>query len=155
MFAQARLCSSELSLSFRLFHISRSALYCILILSKVATKSSELGFFAEDLPDDLADVVPTVVMQEPPIDIPFYLGNRAHVDFVDLDGRIFEKHQSRGGGKAKQRIIDGKVRSTGIQEYQMIFGLIRHYGACVRRHVLWCIRLRFEVRNVQEGIGQR
>ena len=62
----------------------------------------------QDVSSDLAGITPFNSGSK--IDIDQYLRPEVEVKFCDLEDRVFEKQQSRKDKKARQRIINGKVK---------------------------------------------
>lgn len=66
------------------------------------------GYPRQDVSSDLAGITPFNSGSK--IDIDQYLRPDLEVKFCDLEDRVFEKQQSRKDKKARQRIINGKVK---------------------------------------------
>lgn len=66
------------------------------------------GYPRQDVSSDLAGITPFNSGSK--IDIDQYLRPEVEVKFCDLEDRVFEKQQSRKDKKARQRIINGKVK---------------------------------------------
>ncbi|XP_022793901.1 uncharacterized protein LOC111332743 isoform X2 [Stylophora pistillata] len=73
-----------------------------------AQRDRSRSYPRQDVSSDLFEITP--FNSGSPIDIDQYLRPDVEVKFCDLEGRVFEKQQSRKDKKARQRIINGKVK---------------------------------------------
>lgn len=64
---------------------------------------------SDDENDPLKDIEPTI-HPVPDFDVSDYLPHNLVIEFIDLEKRVFEKQQSRKDKKARQRVIEGKVK---------------------------------------------
>lgn len=90
-------------------------------ISDISTTTSE------DEIDPLKDIEPTI-NPVPNFDVSDYLPHNLHVEFIDLKNRIFEKQQSRKDKKARQRIVEGKVKIAVSSDEE-----VAELKVCVRR----------------------
>jgi hypothetical protein len=74
----------------------------------VLSEISDFSTTSEEENDPLKDIEPSIHL-DPNFHVSDYL-HTLQVEFIQIKDRIFEKQQSRKDKKARQRIVDGKVK---------------------------------------------